>query len=132
VAAITIPTGRIGDTSEPAGVVIAGPRIGDTSEPAGVVIAGPRFADARLIALAYAIEQGLNVGLTPDLEKSVDDIRFEQDGDIRAGAGARFGLLLGALLLAPLSGLLAVASVATAPPHRYTDLQGRAGEGLQP
>jgi pimeloyl-ACP methyl ester carboxylesterase/uncharacterized membrane protein len=43
---------------------------------------------------------------------SVDDIRFEQDGDVGPGAGARFGLVLGALsgalLLAPITGLLAV------------------------
>ncbi len=43
---------------------------------------------------------------------SIDDIRFEQDGDVGPGAGARFGLLLGALagalLLAPLTGLLAI------------------------
>jgi Asp-tRNA(Asn)/Glu-tRNA(Gln) amidotransferase A subunit family amidase len=58
VAAITIPIGRIGATSEPAGMVIAGPRI----------------SHARLIALADAIEQGLKVGLTPDLEKSIAEI----------------------------------------------------------
>ncbi|NTU85821.1 MAG: hypothetical protein HGA45_41905, partial [Chloroflexales bacterium] len=45
---------------------------------------------------------------------SVDDIRFEQDGDVGPGAGARFGLVLGALsgtlLLAPLTGLLAISA----------------------
>lgn len=45
---------------------------------------------------------------------AVDDIRFEQDGDVGAGAGARFGLVLGALfgalLLAPLTGLLAISA----------------------
>lgn len=55
VAAITLPTGRSADTGE----------------PTGLVIAGPRLSDAKLIALAYAIEQGLNVRLVPDLDATV-------------------------------------------------------------
>ncbi len=58
VAAINVPTGRKADTGE----------------PTGVVIAGPRFSDAKLIALAYAIEQGLNLQLAPDLDKTVTEI----------------------------------------------------------
>lgn len=58
VAAMNLPTGRKADTGE----------------PTGLVIAGPRFSDAQLLAVAYAIEQGLNVRLVPDLETTINAI----------------------------------------------------------
>lgn len=65
------------------------------------------------------LQRDLQLGRIPSIaivtRPAVDDIRFEQDGDVGVGAGARFGVvvgaLLGAFLLAPLTGLLAISSV---------------------
>jgi amidase len=43
-------------------------------EPTAVYITGPHLADAKLIAVAYALEQALGVRLTPDLEATVKQI----------------------------------------------------------
>lgn len=50
------------------------PDTGAPSGPTGVYITGPYLSDAKLIAVGYALEQALNVRLTPDLETTIKAI----------------------------------------------------------
>ncbi|NTU80761.1 MAG: hypothetical protein HGA45_15520, partial [Chloroflexales bacterium] len=84
------------------------------------------------------LQRELQLGWIPSIavvtRPAVDDIRFEQDGDVDVGSGARFGLvagaLLGALLLAPLTGLLAVSSTLSSPPAEVSTRELLVGVAL--
>jgi amidase len=45
-----------------------------SNEPAGVYLTGGYLSDAKLLAVAYALEQALKVQLTPDLEATIQQI----------------------------------------------------------
>ncbi|NCC32311.1 MAG: alpha/beta fold hydrolase, partial [Chloroflexia bacterium] len=85
-----------------------------------------REARSTLRALQRELRLGRIRSMAVITRPAIDDIRFEQDGDVGVGAGARFGTiagaLLGALLLAPVIGFLAISTSLDSPPP---DLSGR-------
>jgi amidase len=60
---INIPTGRAAD-----------PASGAPGAPTGLYLTGPYLSDAKLIAVAYALEQALPARVAPDLDTTIEQI----------------------------------------------------------